>query len=111
MRGWRQRLGKIGRHWAVALALLTACSHGAKKPPEPDSQDAASWSIVAADLDEALLSVGGSSQRDVWVVGADRGRGPAALHWDGQAWERRSTGTRGDLWWVHVFHDGTALFS
>src|SRR4029453_2114604 len=45
---------------------------------------------------------------DVWVVGADRGQGPIALHYDGSAFTRIPTGGHGALWWVHTFSDGTA---
>ncbi len=58
------------------------------------------YQVVAADLDEALLSVGGTAADDVWAVGADRGHGPLVLHFDGAAWSRIETGTRGDLWWI-----------
>jgi hypothetical protein len=102
---------RLGHGCLLFVALLWGCSHDSGKKPESGVvEEAPSWSVVAADLDEALLSVGGSAADDVWVVGADRGKGPAALHWDGRAWQRHVTGTRGDLWWVHGFLDGTALF-
>jgi hypothetical protein len=47
----------------------------------------------------ALLSVWGTSQDDVFIVGSDDGAGPVVLHWDG-AWSRLDTQTTGDLWWV-----------
>jgi hypothetical protein len=78
--------------------------------PDATEPEPARWSVVTSGLDEALLSVGGSAADDVWAVGADKGKGPIALHWDGSRWERRATGTRGDLWWVHGFGDGTAVF-
>lgn len=49
----------------------------------------------------------GRSATDVWAVGADKGAGPLVLHYDGTQWERRPTGTRGSLWWVHAAQDGT----
>ena len=86
---------------ALALACvlcLVACEEAAPR-----------WSAVTtAPLAEALLSVGGTSARDVWVVGADKGAGPVVLHFDGSAWSRIVTRTRGTLWWVHAFADGTA---
>lgn len=48
----------------------------------------------------ALLSLWGSSDSDVFVVGADDGTGPVVLQWDGTAWTRLQTGTTGDIWWV-----------
>ena len=60
-------------------------------------------------LPEAMLSITGRSATDVWSVGADKGQGPAVLHYDGTRWTRLATGQRGHLWWVHVFDDGTAM--
>lgn len=87
----------------VTLAFSTALAFGCGDDPTPDD---AEWSVLVNNGDEALLSVSGSSSSDVWAVGADKGRGPAVLHWDGTTWERLQTGTRGDLWWVHVFESG-----
>jgi len=70
------------------LATLAACD------------DDPRYQVVARDLDEALLAIGGTASDDVWAVGADRGRGPLVLHYDGARWTRVATGTRGDLWWV-----------
>lgn len=67
------------------------------------------WQIVHEGVPGALLSVWGTSARDVWVVGADAldGTGPVVLHFDGDAWERVSTGlAQGDLWWVFGFPGG-----
>lgn len=72
---------------------------------DPNPEPARQWSALALQTSEAFLSVGGSSASNVWAVGADRGRGPAVLHYDGTAWSRVTTGTRGDLWWVHVFDE------
>ena len=66
---------------------------------------------MAESRPEALLSVSGRSRSDVWAVGADRGRGPAVLHYDGTAWTELSTGQRGDLWWVHAFENGPVLLA
>ncbi len=63
------------------------------------------FAILGADLDEALLSVGGTASTDVWTVGADAGDGPRVLSWDGAAWTDHATETTGDLWWVHVEDD------
>lgn len=60
------------------------------------------WSLVASDLDEALLSISGTAADDVWTVGADHGQGPLVLHYDGARWSRMQTGQRGHLWWVHA---------
>jgi hypothetical protein len=64
---------------------------------------------VTANLTSSLLSVDAASEKDVLVVGADKGRGPMVLHFDGSIWSKLETGQHGDLWWVHMFPDGTAL--
>ncbi|MBL8952799.1 MAG: vanadium-dependent haloperoxidase [Myxococcaceae bacterium] len=76
--------------------------------PPPEENEPARWRPLGVEQPEALLSV--STAGDVvWVVGADRGRGPAVWRLDGGAWELLETGTRGDLWWVQAFDDGSAL--
>lgn len=82
----------------LLLTLLCACEQG-------------TWQTLSSGLDEALMSVSGSSPKDVWAVGADQGRGPLVLHYDGAAWEKRATGEHGNLWWVQAFPDGTALMA
>lgn len=82
---------------ASALSLL-ACV----EPPQ--------WQVTASGLDEALMSISGSSEKDVWAVGADTGAGPLVLHFDGTTWTRSATGVKGALWWAHAFPDGTAFF-
>ncbi|HKP63561.1 MAG TPA: hypothetical protein VJV78_42795 [Polyangiales bacterium] len=88
--------------WAGVL-LMAACSSDGEQADE-----SASWQLVFEDLPGALLSVWGTSDRDVWSVGGDPGdgTGPLVLHFDGRRWERRSTGSTGDLWWVYGFADG-----
>jgi hypothetical protein len=92
--------------WSLGLWLsLAACSDGdpsAEKPtPLPET-----WAWVAHSPAAALLSVHGTSDKDVWMSGADDGQGPLVLHWDGEEWQRQATGTRGDLWWVHATEQG-----
>lgn len=81
----------------VAALTLAAC---------PSNDDAASWQLVHSELDGALMSVWAGASDDVWVAGADDGRGSMLLHYDGVAWSRIDTGTSGDLWWVHGFVGG-----
>lgn len=80
----------------VLAATLTAC------PPS------ASWQTVHKGLPAALLSIWGTSAQHVWAVGADAGdgKGPLVLRFNGSTWEQLSTGTTGDLWWVHGFENG-----
>jgi hypothetical protein len=86
---------------ACLAVCLAACRDD---PPVEDT-----WQLVHADLPGALLSVWGTGSRDVWAVGGDTldGAGPLVLHFDGDAWERVSTGeTQGTLWWVFGFAGG-----
>jgi hypothetical protein len=86
------------------LSLLCAAALLAGCPVEPTP----TWRPVASGLDEAALSVA-ASEETVWVVGADRSRGPLALRFKDGAWTRFATGFEGDLWWVQAFPDGQAL--
>src|SRR5688500_15832556 len=91
--------------WGLGLGIsLVACGND----PEPAQETPlpATWAWVAHSPAAALLSVHGTSERDVWMSGADDGQGPLVLHWDGQEWQREMTGTRGDLWWVHATQEG-----
>ena len=97
---------RVTRVNALAVCLqLTACAscHPTPAPPPPP------WQVSAARLPEALLSVSGNSATNVWAVGADLGRGPLVMHYDGSSWSRLDTAHHGHLWWVHVFEDGTWL--
>lgn len=88
----------------LVLWLLVGCD-GGKDPPKVEEE----WQVVHEKLEGALLSVWGTSASDVWTVGADTrdGRGPAVLHFDGDAWQRVETGLgQGDLWWVFGFAGG-----
>jgi len=77
----------------------------------PDSRAPLAWSWVAKSDSAALLSVHGSSANDVWIAGADDGKGPVVLHYDGSAWQRLETGVRGDLWWVNATATGQVFFA
>jgi hypothetical protein len=79
--------------------MLLAC-------PEPLPPQ--TWKTVAIGLNEAALSVS-TSGSNVWIAGADRGRGPLVLRSTGGDFERVATKVEGDLWWVQSFADGTAL--
>ena len=62
------------------------------------------FTVVFQELDAALISISGTSSRDVWAVGADQrdGRGALVLRFDGERWTRAATGVQEDLWWVFV---------
>jgi hypothetical protein len=91
---------KTSRAAALSASLCLALACG--------SDEAPSWQIVEPHLDAALLSVWGTSERDVWAVGADTrdGQGPLVLHFDGASWAREPTGQSGDLWWAFGFESG-----
>jgi hypothetical protein len=70
------------------------------------------WQVELDDLSGALLSLWGTSERDVWAVGADAGdgSGPLVLHRENGSFARLDTGeSSGDLWWVYGF-DGGPVF-
>jgi hypothetical protein len=85
------------------IGLVVGCDGGGDDPVVD------TWQIVQEGVSGALLSVWGTSARDVWVVGADAGdgTGPTVLRFDGDAWQRVQTSqTQGDLWWVFGFAGG-----
>jgi hypothetical protein len=99
--------------FALACLLpLTACSN----KPEATTADGGTsatdggpdWHIVFDELPGALFSVTGTSEDNVWAVGADQldGNGPTVRHWDGEEWTAPDTGrSSGDLLWVHAVDD------
>jgi len=90
----------------LGLLSLVGCSD---EPPASENvpQD---WAWVAHSQAAALLGVHGTSENDVWLSGADDGRGPVVLHWNGRDWSRAETGVRADLWWVHATSGGPVFF-
>lgn len=101
---------------AVALSLgsLAACDgdppatspgDGGVEATAPDASEdgAAQWRAVIDDLDGTLLSVWGTSERDVWAVGGALGNGFDALvlRFDGTTWRRLAPGKTETFWWVH----------
>jgi hypothetical protein len=86
----------------ILAALACAGCSSSETPPEVDPK----WTFVHEDLDGALISVWGTTESDVWAVGADTGDGPLVLHWDGERWEELETGARTDLYWVFGFAGG-----
>lgn len=82
---------------ATLLALPAACTTETETTPK-------TWSVVIEELPGALLSVWGSSAKDVWTVGGGDPKhpenGPQVLHWDGKAWKLLKTGVPGNLAWV-----------
>lgn len=90
---------------ATWLAVSTLTLSAACTPPSE-------WQTLATGLDEALMGVGGTSDKDVWAVGADTGQGPLVLHFDGVAFTRVPTpGVATPLWWVHAFAPGHVMMA
>lgn len=93
---------------ACVLLALASCSASSTAPPPPAEAGAAgpAWSVVLQGLTPTLLSVWGTSERDVFAVGGSLGNGgPASLlHYDGAVWSDLGAGGTGTLWWV----DGTS---
>src|SRR5262249_78689 len=84
-----------------------ACSSPATEPAAAPSP---AWSLVGEDLDSALISVWGSSERDVWAVGSDRGEGPLIEHFDAARFERLDTGATAHLWRAFGLEGGPVFF-
>lgn len=93
----------------LGLVVLTACNDNDAVPTPPEAP--LTWSFAVKSDSAALLGVHGTSERDVWMVGADDGQGPLLLHYDGSSWQRLATGVRGDLWWVNATPDGPVYFA
>ena len=96
--------------FGLACAVLFACDDRDQLPLTTHDEPLA-WSWVAKSDSAALLSVNGTSASDVWIVGADDGKGPVVLHFDGSEWQRRDTGVKGDLWWVNATPEGPVYFA
>jgi hypothetical protein len=100
-RMWRM----LAAYAALLMGFAPGCQCEDPKPQVP-SKVALEWQIAGSALPSALLSVSARSAADVFAVGADKGKGPLVVHFDGRAWQTLATGFRGDLWWVHAFPNG-----
>src|SRR5262245_16250885 len=90
--------------------LLVLCAGCPSHPSNVDGGDAgndasaASWQVVLQHLDGTLLSVWGTSAKDVYAVGGPRGNTPfkaLVMHFDGTQWKRLDANNDGTYWWVH----------
>lgn len=100
---------RAARFVVVSAFGTLACACASGDPNIEEEPQLQPFTRVEDSPAAALFGVHGRSADDVWLVGADDGQGPLALHWDGHDWERRATGTRGDLWWVHALDGGPVL--
>ncbi len=92
--------------WSLTLALAASGCGKDERPPNVHE-----FSVVAEHERAAFTAVHGSSEKDVWIVGADEGGGPIALHFDGANWEQKATGVHGDLWWVQSLSPDLAFMA
>lgn len=96
---------------AAAVALTAASVLSCSKSAPASAPKTPQWQLLASELPAALLSVAGRSPKDIYAVGADKGRGPLVLHFDGVRWKELRTGQRGDLWWVQAIAGGPVLMA
>jgi hypothetical protein len=94
-----------------ALAMIAGALLACQKPSPPAASVTREWQLLASELPSALMSVSGRSSSDIYAVGADKGRGPLVLHFDGKRWKEIHTGQTGDLWWVQTFPTGPVLMA
>jgi hypothetical protein len=98
---------------AAACVAGAACSPSSTAPPSDGGVEAADvdaapapleWTPVLENLDGALLSIWGTSERDVWTVGGPLGNSgfeSLVMRFDGDVWRRAQTGGAETDWWVH----------
>ena len=79
----------------LALALLVIAGCGSEDAASVD--DSVRWRRVFDQLPGALISVSGTSEKDVWTVGGDPGTGATVLHFDGKAWVREKIERQRDM--------------
>jgi hypothetical protein len=97
--------------WTLLVSVaLSACDDNDRLAAAGNGLPLA-WSWVAKSDSAALLSVHGTSPSNVWIAGADDGKGPLVLHFDGSSWQRQATGVRGALWWVNATAQGPVFFA
>jgi hypothetical protein len=71
---------------------------------DADANAAPEWTPVLENLDGALLSVWGTSERDIWTVGGPLGNAgfeSLVMRFDGTIWRRPKPGGTETFWWVH----------
>ena len=74
---------------AIFLSLLAITLNGCSGA-NSTVEEVGKWEIIDAGLPAALISIWGSSNDDIWVVGADSGDGigPMVLHREKGRWSR-----------------------
>ncbi len=117
-RGLTSMLAVVAACAATAVVIATAaCSSPSTTPGGDagtdadaaiDAADAApapiEWTPVIQNLDGALLSIWGTSERDIWTVGGPLGNSgfeSLVMRFDGNVWRRMKTTGTETYWWVH----------
>lgn len=89
----------------VLAGLLAGCSSSSPPDPVDAGVDAGppEWKPVVSGLSGTLLSIWGTSSKDIWAVGGPLGNGgaPTVLRFDGAAWTAQTLGGDETFWWVH----------
>ncbi|MSQ85006.1 MAG: hypothetical protein EXR77_19385 [Myxococcales bacterium] len=91
---------------AVPLLMCWVALAACETTPAPAPVAAANkWQLVFEEQPGAFLSVWGTANDDVWIVGAHNpakfDNNPTALHWTGKDWQRIAAQAPGaDFWWV-----------
>lgn len=92
----------LGLACLSSLCMALGCSPPPNPNPIPPVPPA--WQVVldGSKLDRAVLSVWGTSDSDVFVVGGPLGNGQEslALHYDGSSWTDLRPGGTETYWWV-----------
>ena len=102
----------VGGSLVLAFALTAGCSPSHEDTPVPDAGSdvqvdsappAPEWTPVVQSLDGALLSMWGTSEKDIWTVGGPLGNGGStlAMHFDGTTWTKMAAGGPQTFWWVN----------
>ncbi|AKU96630.1 Glycosyl hydrolase, BNR repeat protein [Labilithrix luteola] len=91
---------------SVGLLALVACSSSDPVQPSHPQPDAGTptWQTVLQPNGGALLSIWGTSEKDVWTVGGPLGNTgfeSLVIRFDGTSWKRVPVGGPETFWWVH----------
>lgn len=93
------RASHVTTRTVLLAALLIICACNGESNGTDAGGPTRSWHVMQEGLAGVVLSVWGTSSKDVWIAGADGGSGGLAAHFDGSSWEMLDAGA-GDLWWV-----------
>jgi hypothetical protein len=105
-------VSSIGLLLVASFFTAADCGGGTVNPPPADGgrpdvepvEAGAQWRPVLENLDQSLLSIWGTSERDVWAVGGplgNEGFESLVLRFDGTTWRRAPAGKTETFWWLH----------